>query len=184
MDNELMFSSKYDAWATPQAFFDKLNAEFNFDIDVCAADDTAKCESYWTKEDDALSKDWFGWGIEHLDAHPVCFMNPPYSRSIGKFVKKAYDESKKGSTVVALLPARTCTKWFHKYIWNKDKNQPKQDVEVRFTEGRLIFGTDEYWQWVWEQKYLPGKDKPNSLYKKYGKKNSAPFPSMLVVFNK
>jgi site-specific DNA-methyltransferase (adenine-specific) len=36
-----MFSSKTDLWSTPQDFFDKLNAEFHFDLDVCATPENA-----------------------------------------------------------------------------------------------------------------------------------------------
>jgi len=61
-------------------------------------------------------------------------MNPPYGRKIVKWVEKAYIESKKtGTTVVALLPARTDTKWFHEYIYMKAK-------EIRLIKGRLKFG--------------------------------------------
>lgn len=60
------------------------------------------------------------------------FCNPPYGRSIGKWVRKASEESKKnGSVVVMLIPSRTGTKWFHDYIYGK--------AEVRFIKGRLRF---------------------------------------------
>lgn len=36
--------------------------------------------------------------------------------------------------MVMLLPARTDTKWFHEYIYNKAR------VEIRFLKGRLKFG--------------------------------------------
>lgn len=133
-----MFSSSTDLWATPQDFFDRLNAEFDFDIDVCASPDNAKCDTYFTKEQDGLSQ---SWGV-------TCWCNPPYGREVGKWVQKAYISSKnEGSTVVMLLPARTDTKWFHEYIYNQS--------EIRFIKGRLKFG---------------------------GSANSAPFPSMVVVF--
>lgn len=168
MNTDVMFSSKLDSWATPQDFFNKLNEVYNFDIDVCAAEDTAKCERYFTKENSCLDKDW--------GAGNVCFMNPPYGRQIGVFVKNAYDQSLKGVKTVCLLPARTDTKWFHDYCVKG---------EIQFLKGRLKFGTDEYWQWIWEQEFLPdknGKLKKNSLYGKIGIKNSAPFPSMVVIF--
>jgi hypothetical protein len=50
------------------------------------------------------------------------WMNPPYGREIGKWVKKASEEK----YTVCLLPARTDTKYFHKYIYNKP------GVEIRF----------------------------------------------------
>ena len=61
------------------------------------------------------------------------FCNPPYGREIGKWVKKAYEEGQKENTLVCLLiPARTDTKYFHNYIYNK--------AEIRFIKGRLHFG--------------------------------------------
>lgn len=68
------FSSKSDMWETPQDFFDKLNKEFNFDVDVCALPENAKCKNYFTPAQDGLIQKWDG----------VCWMNPPYGRKIGK----------------------------------------------------------------------------------------------------
>jgi len=61
------------------------------------------------------------------------FCNPPYGRSIGLWVRKASQISGDGF-VVMLLPARTDTKWFHDYIYNK------YDVRIEFLKGRLKFG--------------------------------------------
>ena len=52
------FSSATDLHATPQDFFDKLDAEFDFDLDVCASPENAKCHRYYTKADDGLAQDW------------------------------------------------------------------------------------------------------------------------------
>ena len=60
MVSDVMFSSKTDDWATPQNFFDELNKEFNFTLDPCADDENHKCDEYYTKEQDGLSKDWGG----------------------------------------------------------------------------------------------------------------------------
>ena len=136
-----MMSSNTDLWATPKSFFDKLNTIYNFNIDVCALPDNAKCEKYFTPEIDGLSQDWLG----------TCWMNPPYGREIGKWIEKAYNEAQKVNTIVALLPARTDTKWFHNWIYEM------HGVEVEFIRGRLKFGDS---------------------------KNSAPFPSMVVIFKK
>jgi len=134
--NNVHFSSKTDEWETPQSFFDTLNQEFHFTLDVCALSQNAKCKRYITPETDGLQ---VGWNNE------IIWMNPPYGREIGKWVKKASEAT--GGAVVCLLPARTDTKWFHEYIYNK--------AEIRFIKGRLKFGES---------------------------KNSAPFPSMLVIF--
>lgn len=118
MNKEVMFSSKTDSWGTPQWLFDELDAEFHFDLDVCAIPENAKCERYYTPEQDGLAQEWTG----------ACWCNPPYGRQIGKWVKKS---SECGATVVMLVPARTDTKWFHDYIYGKS--------EVRFLRGRLHF---------------------------------------------
>ena len=121
---KVLFSSKTDQWATPQSFFDSLNDEFHFDLDPCADVNNHKAELYFTKEDDGLSKDWSG--------HRV-FCNPPYGRTIGKWVEKAFEEgTKKNTLVVLLIPARTDTSYFHDYIYNR--------AEIRFVPGRLKFG--------------------------------------------
>lgn len=55
MNKELMFSSESEEWATPQDFFDNLNQEFHFTVDVCATPENAKVSTYYTKQDDSLS---------------------------------------------------------------------------------------------------------------------------------
>lgn len=118
-------SSKTDDWATPQDFFDKLNAEFHFDLDPCADENNHKCDLFYTKEQDGLSKEWGG-------GHTV-FCNPPYGRAIGKWVRYAYEQSQQpNTTVVMLIPSRTDTSYFHDYIYGK--------AELRFIRGRLRFG--------------------------------------------
>lgn len=124
MNREAMFSSKTDMWETPQDFFDKLNEEFHFTIDVAATPENAKCEKFYTIEDNGLSQPWKG----------VVWCNPPYGKQIGSWVRRAWLSSAVGNTIVMLLPARTDTRWFHDYIYKKDR------VEIRFVRGRLKFG--------------------------------------------
>lgn len=126
--NTVMFSSATDLWATPQDFFDKLNEEFHFTLDPCALPSNAKCERYFTPEDDGLIQDWGGESV---------FCNPPYGRAIYKWVCKCAEESKKpNTTVVALIPARTDTRYFHEFIYHKAR-------EIRFIKGRLKFGNSK-----------------------------------------
>jgi len=134
MNKELMFSSKTELWATPQKFFDAISVLYGpFDIDVCADASNAKCHVYFDKVADGLAQTWTG----------KCWMNPPYGRDIGKWMKKA---SESNATVVCLVPARTDTNWWHEYAMKG---------EITFIKGRLKFGDA---------------------------KNSAPFPSAVVVF--
>lgn len=113
--------AKQSLWATPCDFFRKLDAEFGFTLDVCALPENAKCKRHFTPKVDGLKQDWRG----------VCWMHPPYGREIGKWVAKALESARKGSTVVCLLPARTDTAWWHSYVM--------QANEIRFVKGRLRF---------------------------------------------
>lgn len=124
---EVHYSSKSNEWATPQKLFDELNEEFNFTLDPCATDENAKCNKHFTIEDDGLSKDW---------SKDVVFMNPPYGREIKKWIKKAYEESLNGATVVCLIPARTDTTYWHDFIFDKAD-------DIRFLKGRLKFGNSK-----------------------------------------
>lgn len=140
MNLDLMFSSEDMTWTTPQDFFDKLDKEFHFSLDPCCVTETAKCNTYFTPKEDGLKQSWQG--------HTV-FMNPPYGRAIGNWLKKAYEESLQQNTkVVCLIPSRTDTKYWHDYCMKAS--------EIRFVKGRLKFGDS---------------------------KNSAPFPSAIVIFN-
>lgn len=58
--NSVLFSSATDVWATPQDLFDKLNAEFDFNLDPCALAENAKCEKYFTPEINGLTQCWGG----------------------------------------------------------------------------------------------------------------------------
>jgi phage N-6-adenine-methyltransferase len=152
LDTSLHFSTGTDVWTTPDDLFKALDAEFHFTLDAAAEKHNRKVHSYLGPDHvdpnkrDALIVVWQG----------TVFCNPPYSRPLqGLFVEKAARMRLQGVTTVMLLPARTDTKVFHAAIWDVEKHQPRQGVEVRFLKGRLKFG---------------------------GATNSAPFPSMVVVF--
>ena len=137
------FSSKNIIWETPKVLFDHLNAVHSFTLDVCALPENAKCKKFYTPDIDGLSQDW---------KDNICWMNPPYGREIGKWVKKAYEATfmdwrPRGAKVVCLLPARTDTAWWHDYVLPHGK--------IEFLRGRLKFS---------------------------GHKDSAPFPSVIVIF--
>jgi len=146
---DIYSSSKSSEWETPFHIFDKYNKMYNFDIDVCATDVNALCDKYWTVGDDALRQDW---------GKMTCWMNPPYGREIGKFVKKAYEASLLGATVVCLIPSRTDTSWFHDYVFKGS---------VEFIRGRLKFVNRAFPSWREDGNF---------------KISPAPFPSAIVIF--
>lgn len=150
MKSTVVFSRASDEWRTPADLFAALDAEFSFDLDAAATADNALC-LYYRGPDHPTPH--FRNGLV-FDWAPSTFLNPPYSQC-KSFVAKAAEEAGKGCTVVALLPARTDTRWWHAHIWDHTTHRPRPGVEIRFLRGRLKFSDSE---------------------------NSAPFPSAVVVF--
>jgi phage N-6-adenine-methyltransferase len=120
--NKVHYLSNCSEWGTPQRLFDELDREFHFTRDVCASRENFKVTAFGDKADDALA--------DHQKWEGVLWMNPPYGRAIGIFVRKAY-ESRATATTVCLLPARTDSRWWHQWVMKAD--------EIRFVKGRLRF---------------------------------------------
>jgi phage N-6-adenine-methyltransferase len=143
---DVHYSSNKMDWETPDDLFAQWNKRFKFNLDVCAAKHNTKCKKFFSVEKNGLKKKWRG----------NCWMNPPYGRELKAWVQKAHRQSMTGKCcVVCLLPARTDTRMFHEYIWDRERGEPYPGVEVHFLKGRVRFK---------------------------GAMASAPFPSMIVVF--
>lgn len=183
MNNDLMFSSKFQAWGTRFETFNAIQEQLGreYILDPAAEHETAKCENYYTEEDDMFTHNWVqdmilkGYSQDAIHM----YLNPPYGAQQPRFVKKFVEECERGGKGDILIPSRTDTKLFHEVILPKAK-------AIYFVKGRITFGTDAYWEWVWEQETMEpinGKKGTNSLYKKYGRATAAPFPSMVVSFD-
>jgi hypothetical protein len=109
--NRGLFTSLRSDWKTPETLYRALDKEFHFDFDPCPVKPNA----------DGLEIEWGNTN----------FVNPPYGRQISKWIQKGFYESRKGKTVVFLVPSRTDTRWWHKFIMKAD--------EIWFIEGRLRF---------------------------------------------
>jgi len=123
--NSALLSSKRIDWETPVEFFEELNKDFNFTLDLCASSQNRKCDRFYSIDNSCLDKEPHGERI---------FCNPLYGREISQFVKKCYELSK-NNIVVMLIPARTDTAYFHNFIYQK--------AEIRFIRGRLKFTNPE-----------------------------------------
>lgn len=139
-------TSNDDTWTTPIKFFEELNAEFNFTLDSAALSSSALCNLWYGPDHpnpdwrDAFNRDW----VKDSNGGAI-WLNPPYGRTIKKWMAKAEYEALRGGVIVSLVPARTDTIWWHSHCIN---------YQVRFIKGRLKFGNQ---------------------------KNSAPFPSAIVI---
>ena len=77
------FSSKTNEWSTPQSFFDELNKEFKFTIDVAATKENTKCIKFFTEKEDGLKQSW---------DNETVWCNPPYGRTLKNWVKRILQE--------------------------------------------------------------------------------------------
>ena len=153
----VVFSSETVEWATPQDFFDRCAAEFGpFDLDVCATPENAKCARFFTRADDGLAQPW---------APARCWMNPPYGREMGVWVRKAHDEAQRGALVVCLVPARTDVAWWHD--WG-------MKAEIRLLRGRLRFQRADG--------ALLSNNCPSVREGRHAPTTTAPFATALLVF--
>lgn len=151
--NKQLLSSKSDEWETPIELFNELNEKYHFTLDPSCQEHNHKCEKYYTQKENGLIQDWSG---------EIVFCNPPYGKSIGEWVKKCYSENKNNNVFICLLiPSRTDTKWFHKYIYHN------KNAEIIFLQGRLRFVNRTFPSWRADGNF---------------KISPAPFPSMLVIF--
>ncbi len=160
--------SDSDSWETPQWLFDQLNAEFHFDIDLCATEDNSKCEDFCHDYlNDIIGRkgsNCIGCFQQETKQGLIqsAFMNPPYSRptktnpGINSFIEKAWEDSKY-CKIVCLVKCDPSTKWWSTF-WNYDNSTctncssgypdnncyceeigPKPGCEVRFLPRRIRF---------------------------------------------
>ena len=123
MAHTALFTSNTEEWETPPELFRRLNRIYEFKLDACASATNAKCRKFFTREDDALGRSWAPYGR--------VWLNPPYGRAIAPLMAKACQEAQNGALVVALVPARTDTRWWHNHVAGK--------ADVIFIRGRLHF---------------------------------------------
>lgn len=132
-----------DDRGTPQDFFDDLNEQYRFTLDVAAAPHNAKCANYYTRLADGLLQPWTG----------SVWCNPPYS-GLDRWLEKAWSEWWRGDwrppnvptdwpsaphSIVMLLPAnRPEQPWWQKWV-EPYRDLPDGDLRVRFLPGRLRF---------------------------------------------
>ena len=176
--NRSLFSSESGEWETPQSLFDKLHVEFDFNFDPAALPGQYTAERIREAggfacypPDVPYYRVPFGWARDGLaqDWHGRVFLNPPYGRGISAWIEKAVQEVEKGNVefVVALLPARTDTRWWQKNILRRTRMECAPPSAIALVWGRAS-----------EVRLLPGR------LKFEGATNAAPFPSAIVVWRR
>ncbi len=122
-----------DDRGTDQGFFDAQSRRFGglgFTLDVAAAPHNAKCERYYTREDDGLSQPWTG----------RVWCNPPYS-DCRAWVAKAWESWEEGECelIVMLLPANRVEQGWWQDLVEPFRDRTGQPLRVQFLPGRMRF---------------------------------------------
>lgn len=156
-----------DCWETPQWLIEELNAEFSFDIDLCATKENTKCKMFYIDylNDVQVDTTYYAPRVATMkeykevgNANWTCFMNPPYSNP-RPFIEKAWEDSKY-CKIVCLVKCDPSTKWWATF-WNYEVSVdlesitnddgvelathrfnfvgPKSGCEVRFFPKRIKF---------------------------------------------
>lgn len=155
---KVLHSKQSDFWGTPGDFFEIYHREFHFTIDASADEHNHLLPRWWgpgsALGENALEVSWKG---------ETCWLNPPYSNILDFTRKARYESIFNGVTTVMLIPSRTDTQYWHKYIWDEHENTWQAGVSGRFIRGRLKFRKTDV---TIESKLQP-----------------APFPSVVIIFH-
>ncbi|WP_138945263.1 DNA N-6-adenine-methyltransferase [Plantibacter sp. M259] len=119
-----------DDRGTHPIYFEPWNERFGgFTLDVAAAPHNAKCERYFTREDNGLLQSWAGERV---------WCNPPYS-GLDQWLRKAWQEYPDTRGIVMLLPAnRVEQKWWQEHV-EPHRDRPGSPLTVEFLPGRMRF---------------------------------------------
>lgn len=125
-----------DSYGTPLEVYNWLNKHYKFHLDACASAKNYKHKRYFSKKDNALTKNW---NIKRKVKTHV-FMNPPYSRAnIGNFIKKAYEESLKGAVVVCLVRDDPTTGWYKEFVDGEAATVYRLKERIKFDGGEASY---------------------------------------------
>lgn len=119
-------SSNKSNWETPNSLFQKYNIIYNFTIDAAADQFNHKVTRYFGPGGEQPC------GLEASWENERVWLNPPYGRnSTGLWIKRACKRD--AIVAVVLIPSRTDTKWFHKFLYKQ------KGINIEFLEGRVKF---------------------------------------------
>ena len=110
MDKALFSSVKMD-WQTPESVLDLVRRVAPIVLDPCTSlENPTGAMSFFAYPENSLCGLTERW---HSCQNGIVFVNPPYGRALGAWAAKIVAEAQAGCEIIALVPARTDTKWFH-----------------------------------------------------------------------
>lgn len=105
-------SSANSHWNTPHKLLDVVYSFDAIGLDPCSNTNSivvaVKHLCGQGVDDDGLTADWLNQGL--------VYVNPPYGSTIKRWTEKCAIESFNGAEIIALLPSRTDTKWWHQHV--------------------------------------------------------------------
>lgn len=152
--------------ATPREFYEWLDGQMHFTVDVCANEQNHKHPRFFSPEDNGLAQTWEG---------ETFFMNPPYGREIVEWMKKARDSAILDNAMGAcLVPARVDTEWWRLCVL-------QQDPKVAAGRLRSVhFDTDSLVHWYRWDRINIGVYFHDERIAFDGMETGAPFPAAVV----
>jgi len=130
-------------WRTPPEVFEKLDAEFDFNVDAAATPETALIRPGYYSGGRFYTAETDGTRREHYGSGDRVWCNPPYSPAplLYRFVETARVTSREQDALWVMLLNATSTdvRWFHNFIWDRELHRPREGVEVRLLQGRIRF---------------------------------------------
>ncbi len=156
MVDKALFSSETGEWETPSTFFDELDEEWNFNLDPCATKENAKCDLFYTAKDDGLKLPWYAFRARQTTNR----------------------EWAPGRVFCNPPYGREIGRWIEKAV--TEVQNGNAEVVVMLLPAR----TDTAWWHLWVEPNAAEINFIRGRLKFGGAKNSAPFPSVVVVFKK
>ncbi|WP_025740901.1 DNA N-6-adenine-methyltransferase [Salinivibrio socompensis] len=132
-----------DFTQTPPWLFHAFDAEFHYDLDAAALDESALCERYYTPKIDGLAQDW----SKELafNGVPRVWINPPFS-NILPWIEKAKEQRERGVLTTLLVPHENRAEW-----WPYDTASEIRDIVGYYVTRHYKSGKqkgEEYQKWV------------------------------------
>ena len=111
VENTARLQSDFQEWETPPELFNYLDQQFDFTLDAAATDRTAKCDKYFTPEEDGLKQSWEDERV---------FLNPPFS-DLAEWLEKVWEERERAEVIAVIMGPSTDTRYWHDYVMKADE---------------------------------------------------------------
>lgn len=126
-----MLTSLKSDYGTPPDFYDWLDSQFHFTIDLAAQEHNKKHPNFFSPKENSLHQSWEGC---------TGFLNPPYGKGIPGWQMKARDEALHARAIICqVLPSRVGASWWRRYVLNSEGTAGKLRDSFYVPESRMLW---------------------------------------------